>query len=39
MLFLVGGSKIISRKTGLLIANIISNNFVHEVRESYMKLY
>lgn len=25
----------ISRKTGLLIANIVSNNFVHEVRESY----
>lgn len=25
----------ISRKTGLLIANLISNSFVHEVRESY----
>lgn len=25
----------ISRKTGLLVANIVSNSFVHEVRESY----
>ena len=25
----------ISRKTGLLIANIVANSFVHEVKESY----
>ena len=35
ILFLLGGKKMISRKTGLLVANIVSNSFVHEVRESY----